>query len=418
MSEMASTKSYRIAKRTVWAAYQLVKANRGAAGIDDETIAMFEQNLSGNLYKLWNRMSSGSYFPPPVKQVEIPKAKGGSRRLGIPTVSDRIAQTVVKLMIEPTLEPIFHEDSYGYRPGKSAKQAIAVTRKRCWQYDWIVEFDIKAAFDQIDHTLLMKAVRSHIKEGWLLLYIERWLTAPFETADGVTQPRTQGTPQGGVVSPILMNLFMHYAFDRWMKRTYPQCPFARYADDAVVHCRSQAQTKAVMRSIALRLGECGLTMHPEKSSIVYCKDSNRTGAYPNVQFTFVGFTFRPREALNNRYHRRFTSFLPAVSSDALKRMRQTVRDWRMHRRTSSTLENLAQQCNPIIQGWWNYYGAFYQRSMLDLFHYIDDKLEQWARRKYKTLSQNKRRGGQWLRKMKVVAPGMFIHWRVVGTTAG
>jgi RNA-directed DNA polymerase len=418
MSEMASTKPYRIAKRAVWKAYQLVKANRGAAGVDDETIAMFEQNLSGNLYKLWNRMSSGSYFPPPVKQVEILKAKGGTRKLGVPTVSDRIAQTVVKLMIEPILDPVFHEDSYGYRPGKSAKQAIAVTRKRCWQYDWIVEFDIKAAFDQIDHALLMKAVRSHIKEGWLLLYIERWLTAPFETADGVTLPRTQGTPQGGVVSPILMNLFMHYAFDSWMKRTHPQGPFARYADDAVVHCRSQAQAEAVMRSIALRLEECGLTIHPDKSSIVYCKDSNRTGAYSDVQFTFLGFTFRPREALNNRYHWRFTSFLPAVSSDALKRMRQTVRDWRIHRRTSATLEDLALQCNPIIQGWWNYYGTFYQRSMLELFHYVDNKLEQWARRKYKTLSHNKQRGGHWLRKMKMVAPGMFVHWRVVGTTAG
>jgi len=415
---MASTKPYRIAKRAVWEAYQLVKANRGAAGVDDETIPMFEQNLSGNLYKLWNRMSSGSYFPPPVKQVEIPKAKGGTRRLGVPTVSDRIAQTVVKLTIEPIVDPVFHEDSYAYRPGKSAKQAIAVTRKRCWQYDWVVEFDIKAAFDQIDHALLMKAVRSHIKDDWILLYIERWLTAPFETADGVSLPRTRGTPQGGVVSPILMNLFMHYAFDSWMKRTYPQCPFARYADDAVVHCRSQAQAEAVMRSIALRLEECGLTMHPDKSKIVYCKDSNRTCAYPNVQFTFLGFTFRPREALNNRYNRRFTSFLPAVSSDALKRMRQTVRDWRIHRRTSSALDNLAQQCNPIIQGWWNYYGAFYQRSMLELFHYVDNRLERWARRKYKTLSQDKRRSGQWLRKMKMVAPRMFVHWRVAGTTTG
>ena len=418
MSEMASTKPYRIAKRTVWEAYQLVKANRGAAGVDDETIAIFEQNLSGNLYKLWNRMSSGSYFPAPVKQVEIPKTKGGTRKLGVPTVSDRIAQTVVKLMIEPILNPIFHEDSYGYRPGKSAKQAIAVTRQRCWQYDWVVEFDIKAAFDQIDHALLMKAVRSHIKDDWILLYIERWLTAPFETADEVSLSRTRGTPQGGVVSPILMNLFMHYAFDSWMKRTYPQCPFARYADDAVVHCRSQAQAEAVMRSIAVRLEACGLTMHPDKSKIVYCKDSNRTCAYPNVQFTFLGFSFRPREALNNRYNRRFTSFLPAVSSAALKRMRQTVRDWRIHRRTSLTLENLALQCNPIIQGWWNYYGMFYQRSMLKLFHYVDNKLEQWARRKYKTLSQDKRRGGQWLRKMKMVTPRMFVHWRVAGATAG
>jgi group II intron reverse transcriptase/maturase len=417
MSDMKSAKPYCIAKRVVWEAYQLVRANRGAAGVDVETIAMFEQNLSGNLYKLWNRMSSGSYFPPPVKQVEIPKAKGGTRKLGVPTVSDRIAQTVAKLMIEPILDPIFHEDSYGYRPGKSAKQAIAVTRKRCWQYDWVVEFDIKAAFDQIDHALLLKAVRNHIREDWILLYIERWLTAPFETADGESLPRTRGTPQGGVVSPILMNLFMHYAFDSWMKRTYPQCPFARYADDAVVHCRSQAQAEAVMRDIASRLDECGLTMHPENSKIVYCMDSNRTGAYPNVQFTFLGFTFRPREALS-KYNRRFTSFLPAVSEDAQKRMRQIVRGWRLHRWTSATLDDLAQQCNPTIQGWWNYYGAFYQTAMRRFFRYVDRKLEQWARRKYKTLSRRKRRSVEWLSKMKSVVPGTFVHWRIAGCSAG
>src|SRR6201990_3272335 len=205
MSDMTSTKPYCIAKRTLWEAYQQVKANRCSAGIDEESIAMFEQNLSRNLYKLWNRMSSGSYFPPPVKQVEIPKVKGGTRKLGIPTVSDRIAQTVVKRAIEPILDPIFHPDSYGYRPGRSAKQAIAVTRKRCWQYDWVVEFDIKAAFDQIDHGLLMKAVRTTISESWILLYIERWLVAPFEAEDGTRQPRDRGTPQGGVVSPVLMN---------------------------------------------------------------------------------------------------------------------------------------------------------------------------------------------------------------------
>ena len=242
---------------------------------------MFDQNLSRNLYKLWNRMSSGSYFPPPVKQVEIPKAKGGTRKLGIPTVSDRIAQTVVKRAIEPILDPIFHPDSYGYRPGRSAKQAIAVTRKRCWQFDWVVEFDIKSAFDQIDHSLLMKAVSSHIREGWIPLYIERWLTAPFETTDGERLPRERGTPQGGVVSPIMMNLFMHYTFDAWMKRVNPSCPFVRYADDAVVHCRTRKQAEEVMRSIALRLADCGLTMHPEKSKVVYCKDSNRTASYPH-----------------------------------------------------------------------------------------------------------------------------------------
>jgi group II intron reverse transcriptase/maturase len=413
MSDMKSTKSFVIAKREVWEAYQQVKANRGAAGIDEETIAMFDQNLSRNLYKLWNRMSSGSYFPPPVKQVEIPKAKGGTRKLGIPTVSDRIAQTVVKRAIEPILDPIFHPDSYGYRPGRSAKQAIAVTRKRCWQFDWVVEFDIKSAFDQIDHSLLMKAVSSHIREGWILLYIERWLIAPFETTDGERLPRERGTPQGGVVSPIMMNLFMHYTFDAWMKRVYPSCPFVRYADDAVVHCRTRKQAEEVMRSIALRLADCGLTMHPEKSKVVYCKDSNRTASYPHVSFMFLGFTFRPRVAIN-RQKRAFTSFLPGVSADALKRMRKEVRGWRIHRQTPGTLVELAQQYNPKIRGWWNYFGAFYRTAMRGLSQYIDQKLELWARRKYKTLSRNKQRSAGWLRKMKNETPRMFSHWSVVG----
>jgi RNA-directed DNA polymerase len=417
MSDMTSTKPYVIAKRAVWEAYQQVKANRGAAGIDDETIVMFEQNLSRNLYKLWNRMSSGSYFPPPVKQVEIPKAKGGTRKLGIPTVSDRIAQTVVKRIIEPMLDPIFHPDSYGYRPGRSAKQAIAVTRKRCWQYDWVVEFDIKAAFDQIDHGLLLKAVRTHIREGWILVYVERWLTAPFEIAEGEQLQRERGTPQGGVVSPILMNLFMHYAFDSWMKRNNPQCPFARYADDAVVHCRTQEQAKEVMQSIALRLAECGLTMHPEKSKIVYCKDSNRTKSYPHVNFTFLGFTFRPRKALS-KPRRIFTSFLPGVSADALKRLRQTVRGWKLNRQTHVTLAALATQYNPIIQGWWNYYGAFYQTAMLHVYQHIDRALERWARRKYKALSGRKRGSVLWLRKMKDADPQLFHHWRKVGNMVG
>jgi group II intron reverse transcriptase/maturase len=417
MSDVRSTKSYSIAKRTVWDAYQKVKANRGAAGVDDETIAMFEQNLSKNLYKLWNRMSSGSYIPPPVRQVEIPKASGGFRKLGIPTVSDRVAQTVAKLIIEPILDPMFHPDSYGYRPGKSAKQAVAITRERCWKYDWVVEFDIKAAFDQIDHMLLMKAIRKHIKEGWILLYIERWLTAPFETAEGISVPRERGTPQGGIVSPILMNLFMHYAFDHWMKRTYPQCPFARYADDAVVHCRSQKQAEDVMQSIASRLAECGLTMHPEKSKIVYCKHSRRTKAYRIVQFTFLGFTFRPRGA-RDKQGRLFTSFLPAVSDTALKRMRVAVRGWKLHRQTPAALAELAQQYNSTIRGWMNYYEAFYRTEMQKLYQYLDQKLMQWARRKYKTLRKRKLRSADWLNKMKDQFPEMFAYWRRMESSVG
>jgi group II intron reverse transcriptase/maturase len=417
MSDMSSTKPFVITKRAVWEAYQQVKANRGAAGIDEETIAMFEQDLSRNLYKLWNRMSSGSYFPPPVKQVEIPKAKGGTRKLGIPTVSDRIAQTVVKRIIELILDPIFHPDSYGYRPGRSAKQAIAVIRKRCWRYDWVVEFDIKAAFDQIDHDLLLRAVCTHIRERWILLYLKRWLTAPFETVEGEQVPRQRGTPQGGVVSPIMMNLFMHYAFDIWMARRYPQCRFARYADDAVVHCHSQEQAREVMQSIASRLAECGLTMHPEKSKIVYCKDSNRTRVYPHVHFTFLGFTFRPRKALN-KARRLFTSFLPAVSADAMKKMRRAVRGWKLNRQTHVTLAALAKLYNPIIQGWWNYYGAFYPTAMLEVYRHIDRVLERWARRKYKALSGRQRASAQWLRRTKNAEPRLFYHWSEVGTEVG
>jgi RNA-directed DNA polymerase len=413
MSGMTSAKPYCIAKRTVWEAYQHVKANRGAAGIDDETIEMFEQNLSGNLYKLWNRMSSGSYFPPPVRQVEIPKKAGSVRKLGVLTVADRVGQTVVKLLIEPILDPLFHPDSYGYRPGKSAKQAIAATRKRCWKYDWLVEFDIKAAFDEIDHGLLMKAVRTHIKEDWILLYIERWLTAPFETADGQRQPRERGTPQGGVVSPILMNLFMHYAFDYWMQRTYSQCPFARYADDAVVHCRGREQAEEVMQAIAARLAECGLMMHPEKSKVVYCRDSNRTEAHPNVSFTFLGFTFRPRRA-KNKYGRIFTGSVPGVSNEALKRMRQTVRGWRLHQQTPGKLAELADQCNPTVRGWWTYYGSFYPAALQPLWRYMDKKLELWARRKYKTLRRHQCRSAEWLNGMRQAYPSMFFHWGIVG----
>ena len=414
---MTSTKPYSIAKRTVWEAYERVKSNRGAAGIDDETIAMFEQNLSKNLYKLWNRMSSGSYFPPPVRQVEIPKVSGGLRKLGIPTVSDRIAQTAAKLIIEPILDPMFHPNSYGYRPGKSAKQAVAITRERCWKHEWVVEFDIKAAFDQIDHMLLMKAVRKHIEEDWILLYIERWLTAPFETAEGISVPRERGTPQGGVVSPILMNLFMHYAFDLWMNRTHPQCPFARYADDAVVHCRSLKQAEDVMQSIASRLAECGLTMHPEKSKIVYCRKSHRNKAYPTVQFTFLGFTFRPRKA-KDKHGRYFTNFVPAVSDTALKRMRQTVRSWRLHRRTLATLQELAWQYNSTIRGWMNYYETFYKTAMQGLYQYLDQKLRQWARRKYKRLTRHKRLSADWLGKMKGKLSGVFVYWRAMERRVG
>jgi RNA-directed DNA polymerase len=357
-------------------------------------------------------MSSGSYFPPAVKQVEIAKKSGGTRILGVPTVSDRIAQMVVKLYVEPQLDGMFHQDSYGYRPGKSAKQAIAITRQRCWNYDWVVEFDIKGAFDNLDHDLLMKAVRTHIKDRWVLLYVERWLKAPFKTADGLLVPREKGTPQGGVVSPTLMNLFMHYAFDRWMQKTHPQCPFARYADDAVVHCRSQAEAERMLAEIDTRLAHCKLMMHPAKSKVVYCKDSNRWREYPQVQFTFLGFTFKPRAAVNTR-GQTFTSFLPAVSRDAIVRMLRTIKGWQLQRQTPSTIEDLSLRYNPVLRGWWNYYGSFYESAMSRVFLQVDRKLAYWARRKYKRFKGHLRGSFYWLGGIARRRPQLFVHWQVL-----
>jgi RNA-directed DNA polymerase len=229
---------FNISKREVWLAYKRVRENRGAAGVDDQTIAEFEKDLSNNLYRLWNRMSSGSYMPPPVRRVDIPKGDGReTRSLGIPTVSDRIAQMVVKRYLEPVLEPVFHDDSFGYRPGRSAHDALAAARQRCWRFDWVLDLDIKGFFDNIDWELLMRAVRRHTDCAWVLLYIERWLKAPVSMLDGTLVSREKGTPQGAVVSPILANLFLHYAFDRWMKENNLDIPFERYADDAICHCR-------------------------------------------------------------------------------------------------------------------------------------------------------------------------------------
>jgi RNA-directed DNA polymerase len=295
---MASTKPFRIAKQLVWKADKQVKANHGVAGVDDQSIAEFEGNLKDNLDKLWNRLSSGSYFPPPVKVVAIAKKDGGQRQLGIPTVADRIAQTVVTRALELLVEPYFHEDSYGYRPGKSAHQALAVTRQRCWRYDWVVKFDIKGAFDKLSHTLILKALRHHTDCKWILLYSERWLTAPLHYEDGRREARTKGTAQGGVVSPVLLNLVLHYVFDRWMQRHYPQHPFERYADDGLAHCQTEAEACALKAALVARFAECGLELHPDKTQIVYGQDADRRGEYTHTKFDFLGYTFQARRSKN------------------------------------------------------------------------------------------------------------------------
>ena len=408
---MDKTKPYDIPKQTVWDAFQRVKANKGAAGVDEETIGEFEKDLKGNLYKIWNRMSSGSYFPPAVKAVEIPKKSGGVRILGIPTVSDRVAQMVVKMHFEPKVEPIFAADSYGYRPGKSAIDALRITRGRCWRYDWVIELDIRKLFDRIDHELLMKAVRKHTDSAWEILYIERWLKAPFQMQDGSKVERTMGTPQGGVVSPVLANLFMHYAFDEWMRREHPNNPWARYADDAVIHCRTQKEAKSLLIDLGERFKQCKLELNTEKTRIVYCKDDDRKGNYPLTSFDFLGYTFRPRRS-KNRWGKCFINFSPAVSNAASKAMRQTIRSWRMQLKSDVGIDDLSRMFNPVVRGWINYYGCFYKSQLYSVLRHMNRALIYWARRKYKKLAVHKRRASSWLGRLARNRPELFAHWQM------
>lgn len=408
---MKTAKSFEISKYDVVRAWELVKANKGASGVDGETIEQFESGLKGNLYKLWNRISSGSYFPPAVKTVAIPKKTGGERKLGIPTVSDRIAQMVAKLQFEPLVEPYFHMDSYGYRPNKSAHQALEVTRRRCWRHDWVLEFDIKGLFDNIDHDLLMKAVRKHTDNRWLLLYIERWLTAPIQLEDGTTISRKRGVPQGGVISPVLSNLFMHYAFDKWMNRRFPGKPFCRYADDGLVHCYNEADAEMIKIALAIRLQECGLEMHPDKTKIVYCKDDDRQGEHAVISFDFLGYTFRPRRS-KNRWGKYFINFSPAMSAKVGKAIRQEVRRWKLHLRSDKSLVDLARMFRANIQGWINYYGCFYKSAMYPTLRHINRKLCLWAMRKYKKLKCHRRRAEHRLGDIAKKYPGMFPHWKL------
>lgn len=413
-------KSFDIPKRVVWDAYLKVKANDGAAGIDGQSLAEFEQDLKNNLYRLWNRMSSGSYFPAPVRAVEIPKADGrGVRILGVPTVTDRIAQTVVTMILEPVVEPVFSPDSFGYRPGRSALDAIAVTRQRCWKSPWVLDMDIQGFFDNVPHEPILKAVAHHTEESWILLYVRRWLSAPVQQPDGRLEEPGRGTPQGSAISPLLANLFMHYAFDAWIGRNSHGVTFERYCDDVIVHCATQAQAQYLKQIIADRLAQFGLTLHPDKTQIVYCyQKGRRKRPGEPVAFTFLGYTFQPRYA-RSRDGGGYTGFLPAVSKQAKRRMARVVRSWKIGRRTGITFKDLAAAINRIVTGWINYYGRFYKSELIQfLRERINPHLVRWACRKYKTLHRNKARARHRLAQIADQYPGLFAHWRFGALPSG
>jgi RNA-directed DNA polymerase len=403
-------KPFDISKRAVWEAYRRVKANRGAAGVDEQSIAGFERDLKGNLYKLWNRLSSGSYFPPPVRAVEIPKRDGGLRVLGVPTVADRIAQTVVRLYLEPKVEVIFHPDSYGYRPGRSALDAVGVCRERCWRNDWVLDLDVRAFFDSVPHDLVLRAVAHHSDRRWILLYVERWLKAPLQRDDGTLVARERGTPQGSAISPLLANLFLHYAFDAWMARNHPTVRFERYCDDVIVHATSEKQARELREAIAGRLAECGLELNERKTRIVYCKDADRRGSYEHERFDFLGYTFRPRLS-KSRFGKHFVNFTPAVSDEASKRMRREMRRWGLHRRSDKSLTDLARMFNAVLQGWINYYGRFYKSELYPIFRHLNEILVRWVLGKYKRLRRHRGRARRFLADVARRQPNLFAHWR-------
>ena len=402
-------KSFDISKRLVFEAWEKVRVNQGAPGVDAVSITEFASNEKPNLYKLWNRMSSGSYFPGPVRAVEIPKDHGvGVRVLGVPTVGDRIAQTAAAMLLEEKLEPIFHPDSYGYRPGRSAHDALAAARKRCWKQDWIVDLDIRAFFDSVPHDLLLKAVAHHTDERWVLLCIRRWLSAPMQMPDGTLVRREKGTPQGSPISPLLANLFMHYAFDRWMDQEHPGCPFERYADDIVAHCNTERQARNLRAAIATRLGVLGLELHPDKTKVVYCKDGRRRGMAQHTSFDFLGYTFRARCSHGRQGF--FVGFLPAMSQKARRAVGQKIRAWHLNRRSGTDLSSLAREINAQVRGWINYYGAFYRSELYSLVMRINEHIVRWAMQKFKRLRGQPARAWAWLDAVRQRRPRLFAHW--------
>lgn len=334
-------------------------------------------------------------------------------------MSDRIAQMVVRLEFEPKVERIFLRDSYGYRPNKSALDAIGITRQRCWYYNWVLEFDIKGLFDNIPHDLLLKAVYKHTELAWVRLYIERWLVAPMQMEDGELKERVMGTPQGGVISPVLANLFLHYVFDKWLQKHYPKTPWCRYADDGLVHCRSEAEAEHMLEVLKQRFEACGLELHPVKTKIVHCKDGSRKGNAEHISFDFLGYTFKRRLCKNTKRNSMFISFTPAVSKSALKSMRLKIRQLRVRMKTELSIAQIAKWLNPMINGWINYYGRYCRSALYGMCRHLNKALVRWARRKFKPLRRHKMRASKFLEGIAKQCPHLFAHWRrgMVGSFA-
>ena len=407
---MNEGKPFEITQHQVLEAYKRVKANRGAGGIEGVNLNEFEKDLKNNLYKVWNRMSSGSYFPAAVRGVEIPKKNGKKRLLGIPTIADRVAQMVVRMNFEPLVEPIFCNDSYGYRPNRSAIDAVGIARKRCWKMAWVIEFDIKGLFDNIDHELMMKAVHKHTDNKWVILYIERFLKAPMAMPDGTVLERNSGTPQGGVISPVLANLFMHYVFDRWMEMNYPQNPWERYADDALIHCQTEEEAKRLLEKLEERMTSCKLKLHPDKTQIVYCRSDVNPEHHEHESFDFLGYTFCSRIVKSKRGNF-FNGFTPAVSKSAGQHFRDSIREIRRKHKTSP-LEELAQWMNPIIRGWTNYFSKFSAGEARNVLNYVNLTLIQCIRYKYKSTGRGHLKAHQLLSRIFKDQPNLFYHWQL------
>ena len=411
MIQEEKTKSLPVSKRMVYDSYLKTVSKQGGAGIDRESIEMFNVNMSKNLYKIYNRMASGSYLPPAVRTVFIPKKQGGIRPLGIPTVGDRIAQGVVKDYLEPSVDAIFHNSSFGYRPGRSAHDALVQCQTNCKQKAWVLDVDIKGFFDNISHSIMLDLVGQHTQEKWVLMYVERWLKAGVEQEDRSIIARTKGTPQGGVISPLLANIYLHHAFDKWMDETHQQCPFERYADDIVIHCSSKEEAETVMKELKVRMESFELTLHPEKTKIVYCKNYQRNEKHDNESFTFLSYSFQPR-TVRDKFGRakRLLVFGAAICNNAKTSIRTAIKEVLQTRWSTQTLEWFAEKLNPKIRGWLNYYTRFNKDEAHGVFYYLNEQIRRWMKNTYKI--RGKKRLYNKYRLWQAENPLLFYHWKI------